>query len=132
MSFKNLLNKTADYYIVGDNTVKDSYGGTTLAAFLEKTELPCRIRLLNESEKIILEKENCYSTHRIYFELESGPFREKDYLIIDSVPYDIIKVNFCDDLLDSATSHYEIDVEVKDPRWLYQYIISSSSSSSGG
>lgn len=130
MSFRALLNKLADYYEVGESS-KDSYGGTTQISTLDKTNLRCRVRLLSESERIELEKENCYSTHRIYFEVESGPFREKDYFIIDSVSYLIIQVNLCNELISSVVSHYEIDVEVKDPRWTYQYVVSSSSSSGG-
>ena len=89
MSRKTLSNSVLTLKRLKMNTV-DAIGGivqTKITTF----KLPCRIRQLNASERMVGGKDGVVSTHRIY--CTTADIRAKDEVIIDRKVYDVNIIN---------------------------------------
>ena len=125
----NLLNVYCDiysiYWTVGDL-------GQNIKQFaIRKQNIPCRIRQLSKTELIQNDKLTIKSTHRIYFDYNGGTgIVEGDNIRINNVFYRVTGVNLLHKLINfgfgSEVSHYEVDVYIGNPEYIYE---SSSSSS---
>jgi len=107
MSFQSLMNTTCDRQTVA--VAQDAVGGQVETWTTAASEIPCRIRVLTERERMLLGREGVVGTHRIYTQGGAIAWSEHDRVILGGGTYDISAVNNVDEM----DHHMQLDAVLR-------------------
>lgn len=106
--FTGLLNKNATIYAA--SIAPDAYGGQSVVLSIVASSVPCRIRPLNATERIMLGREGLDAAYRIYFDGNISILQT--YVITVDALTGLEVVRITNPSL--MNHHLEVDVQSKD------------------